>query len=266
MRLALVQLEPELLRVEANLAAALAAMQPLEADLYLLPELFPSGYTFTAAAEVERAAEPADAGPSYAAMAAFARERGAHVAYGFAERGGDRKLYNSANLVGPTGLIGTYRKIHLFGRETLFFQPGGEAAPVWELPFGRVGMMVCFDWYFPEMTRSLALRGAELVLQPANLVLPHCPQAMITRSLENRVFTATCDRVGREVNGAVEHRFIGQSQAVSPRGEVLVRLSGERAETAVVEMDLAAARSKRVGDYNDLFGQRREELYPSVGV
>jgi len=260
-RLALVQLQPELLQVEANLEAALSAMRPLDADLHLLPELFPSGYTFGTADEVERVAEAANDGPSFAAMAGFARAHGTHVAYGFAERGRDGKLYNSANLVGPQGLVGTYRKIHLFGRETLFFQPGGEAAPVWQLPFGRVGMMVCFDWYFPEVTRSLALRGAELVLQPANLVLPHCPQAMITRSLENRVFTATCDRVGREVNGAVEHAFIGQSQAVSPKGEVLVRLSGERAETAVVEMDLAAARSKRVGEYNDLFGQRRSELY-----
>ncbi|MGH9393149.1 MAG: nitrilase-related carbon-nitrogen hydrolase [Terriglobales bacterium] len=261
MRLALIQLEPKLLEVEANLAAAGHLMRALEADVFLLPELFPSGYTFGTAAEVEAVAEVAGAGPSFAAMADCARQRGAYVCYGFAERGADGAVYNSASLVGPQGLIGTYRKMHLFGRETLFFRAGEAAAPVYELPWGRVGLMICFDWYFPELARSLALRGAELLLHPSNLVLPHCPQAMITRSLENRVFSATCDRVGREEHGGVAHAFIGASQVVSPTGEMLVRLSPDQQECAVVEIDLAAARSKRVGQYNDLFGQRRTALY-----
>jgi predicted amidohydrolase len=130
-----------------------------------------------------------------------------------------------------------------------------------DLPWGKVGLMICFDWYFPELARSLALRGAELLLQPANLVLPHCPQAMITRSLENRVFSATCDRVGVETNGEVRHSFIGSSQVVSPTGELLVRLSGDREEVARVEMDLARARSKAVGQHNDLFADRDPAHY-----
>lgn len=260
MKLALIQLRPRMLAVEANVAAALALMRTVDADLYLLPELFTSGYTFVAAAEVAAAAEPAGAGASFAALSAFAQARGAWVAYGFPERA-EETFFNSASLLGPAGLVGTYRKIHLFGREKLFFAPGAAAPPVYELPFGRVGLMICFDWYFPEVARSLALRGAELILQPANLVLPHCPEAMITRSLENHVFSATCDRVGVEQNGAVIHAFIGKSQVVSPGGEILVRLSSDAEESAVVEMDLAAARSKKIGAYNDLFADRQAALY-----
>lgn len=260
MRLCLVQLRPQMLAVEANLESALARMNAAQADLYVLPELAPSGYTFAHQDEVEAVAEQAVAGPSFEAMVGFARQRRAYVVYGFAERAGNR-VYNSANVVGPEGVVGTYRKIHLFGREKLFFAPGEAPAPVYELPWGRMGVMVCFDWYFPEVARGLALRGAELLVQPANLVLPHCPQAMITRSLENRVFSATCDRVGTESHGGVSHTFIGTSQVVSPGGEVLVRLSRAEEETAVVELDLAAACSKQVGQYNDLFADRQAALY-----
>jgi predicted amidohydrolase len=267
MKLALIQLAPRLLDRAANLEAALSWMQPAAgqaaADLYLLPELFTSGYTFVRQDEVTSCAEAAGSGTSLDALAGFARRHDCHVVYGFPERDGN-KFYNSANLVGPKGLITTYRKLHLFGREKLFFSPGEAAAPVVELPWGKVGLMICFDWYFPELARSLALRGAELLLQPANLVLPHCPQAMITRSLENRVFSATCDRVGIEENGDVRHGFIGSSQVVSPTGELLVRLSGDREEAAVVEMDLARARSKAVGQHNDLFADRAPAHYAAV--
>lgn len=260
MRLGLIQLAPRLLEVEANLQIAARMMQRIEADLYLLPELFASGYTFASRDEVAGVAEEAGSGPVFEAMLAIARQRRAYVAYGFAERDGQR-LYNSASVAGPEGLIVTYRKIHLFSREKLFFDAGRAPAPTFDLPWGRAGLMICFDWYFPEIARGLALRGTEVLLQPANLVLPHCPQAMITRALENRVFAATCDRVGSETHGGVTHTFIGSSQVVSPKGEMLVRLSRDQEETAVVELDLAAARSKKVGEHNDLFADRQAALY-----
>lgn len=253
-------MEPRLLAREANLASATRLVSQIGADVYLLPELFPSGYTFVSPDEVVATAEPATHGPTLEKLAALARERQAWIVYGFAEAA-DGRFYNSANVVSPCGHELTYRKIHLFGREKLFFTPGDAPAPVWETPWGRCGLMVCYDWLFPEIARSLALRGAELLLQPANLVMPHCPQAMITRSLENRIFTATCDRVGSETNGPVTHRFIGQSQIVSPRGEILCRLSGDREETAVLEIDLDQARSKRINEANDLFADRQPELY-----
>lgn len=260
MRLALIQFAPALLQVEANLTLALQLMASVDADVYVLPELATSGYTFAHTDEVARCAESPTLGPSVTAFASFARQHNAFVAYGYPERAAGI-FFNSANLVGPSGPLANYRKLHVFGREKLFFSTGDAPAPVVELPCGKVGLMICFDWYFPELARSLALRGAELLLHPSNLVLPHCPQAMITRSLENHVFSATCDRVGTETNGDVRHEFIGSSQVVTPLGEVLVRLARDRAETAVVEIELAQARSKAVGLYNDLFTDRQAAQY-----
>lgn len=260
MRLALIQFDPKLLQVEANVSTALAKMRDLQADVYLLPELATSGYTFAIKDEIEQCAEPATYGASLHAFAGFARAHEAFVCYGFPERS-QGKFYNSANLVGPAGLVTTYRKLHVFGREKLFFAAGDAPAPVVDLGEGKAGLMICFDWTFPEVARSLALRGAELLLHPSNLVLPHCPQAMITRALENRVFAATCDRVGSESNGSAHHDFIGSSQVVSPGGELLVRLSREQEETAVVNIDLAQARSKAVGEHNDLFADRQTAYY-----
>jgi predicted amidohydrolase len=124
-----------------------------------------------------------------------------------------------------------------------------------------MGLMICFDWFFPESMRALALAGAQIVLHPANLVLPHCPQAMITRCLENRVFAATADRVGEETGGTGSLRFIGQSQIVSPRGDLLHRLGAEEGE-AVVDVRPAEADDKRLSSGNDLFAERRPEFYP----
>jgi predicted amidohydrolase len=265
MRIALIQTAPRMLCVEANLRGALQLMREAAADLYVLPELFGSGYSFAASDEVERVAEAAQAGPTLEAMGEFARFAHAFVAYGFPERAGSR-YFNAATLVGPGGRLGTYRKIHLFGREKLFFSAGEAVPPVFDLPCGRVGMMICFDWYFPEVARSLALRGADVIAHPANLVLPNCPAGMVTRALENRVYAATCDRVGREMNGPASHHFIGNSQVVSPTGEILARLSEDREEAVVVEADIARARVKAVGQHNDLFADRAPALYEGIGL
>lgn len=265
MKVALIQMRPRLKALDANRERALALMASVPADLYVLPELFSSGYTFARADEVASAAEPAGAGPTFEALSAFARDSGAVVVYGYPERDGDR-FYNAAGTLGPSGWIGNYRKIHLFAREKLFFTAGDQPAPVFDLPWGRLGVMICFDWYFPELTRSLALGGADLIAHPSNLVLPHCPQAMLTRSLENRVFTVTCNRVGRESNGGVHYRFIGRSQVVSPKGELLIRLSANREQAVAVDVDPAQARDKSVGEMNQLWHDRRPALYTQAGA
>ena len=216
-RLAVVQTKPVFGDVAASVRVTLELMQTAPADLYVLPELFNTGYNFLDTKEVESVAEPAD-GPTSKALLEFARKNSCYVVYGFAER--DIHLYNSAALVGPAGLVGIYRKVHLFDRENLFFVPGNLGFPVFELPFGRVGIMVCFDWIFPESARTLALKGAQLIAHPSNLVLPYCPDAMVTRCLENKVFSATADRVGREQRGMFDLRFIGSSEVVTPQGEI----------------------------------------------
>ncbi len=112
------------------------------------------------------------------------------------------------------------------------------------------------------LARALALKGADLIAHPANLVLPYCPDAMVTRCLENRVWAVTANRIGTEARGGkTPLRFIGQSEVVSPRGEILYRASFDQEELRVVEIDPSAARDKCLNPYNDLFAQRRPELY-----
>jgi predicted amidohydrolase len=257
-RIAIVQTGPEFGNVAKNIADAAEIVASVEADLYVLPELFSTGYNFVNKKEVEKLAEPAD-GPSFSAMSALAAKLKAHIAYGFAERA--EQCYNSAALVGPKGMVGIYRKVHLYAKETLLFAPGDLGFPVFDLPFGKIGMMVCFDWIYPESARTLALRGAQIIAHPSNLVMPYCPDAMVTRCLENRVFTATANRIGVERRGGTELQFIGTSEIVSPSGEVLVRMGHDETGIRVVEVDLKAALNKKINRYNDLAAGRRPSEY-----
>lgn len=262
MRVSVVQLNPQFGEVQTNINAALGLMETVRADLYVLPELFNTGYNFVSEAEVNSLAEPADHGRTSQAMKEFARQKGCYVVYGFAEA--DRgQFYNSAALIGPSGLIGVYRKVHLYDRENLFFESGNVGFRVFDTPMGKIGVMICFDWIYPESARTLALKGAQLIAHPSNLVMPYCPDAMVTRCLENRVFAATADRVGVEDRGGFRLTYIGKSEIISPRGEILVRLSDNREEIAFVDVDLTLARSKRINVYNDLLADRKVEHYSS---
>lgn len=258
MILSLVQFAPERLGRRRNLDR-MESLAPARTDLVLFPELCTSGYLFADRAELMGAAEPLD-GESVTRMTAWAKARRAAVAFGLPERKGDR-VYNSAVLVGPEGLIGVYRKVHLFDRETVYFDPGEEGFSLFEWNGARIGIMICFDWVFPESARTLALLGAEILLHPSNLVLPYAQDAMITRSLENRLFTATCNRTGEDRLGEESIRYTGRSQIVSPKGVRLAEAGAETEEAISVEIDPAQARDKRFTRRNDLFLQRRPEFY-----
>jgi len=187
------------------------------------------------------------------------------IVAGLAERSGNR-CFNSAVVVGPNGIIGCYRKTHLFFEETLFFDPGDTGFQVWDIGSAKLGVMICFDWFYPEAARTLALKGAELIAHPSNLVLPHCPDSMVTRCLENRVFSVTANRIGSEARGGKERlTFIGSSEVVTPRGRILHRASRDQEELIVVDIDPAEARNKRLNSYNDLLQDRRPSFYDHQG-
>jgi predicted amidohydrolase len=164
--------------------------------------------------------------------------------------------------VGPAGFIGCYRKTHLFYEETLHFTPGDSGFHVWDIGAARIGVMICFDWYYPEAARSLALQGADILCHPSNLVLPNCPDSMPVRCLENRVFAVTCNRIGSEARGGKDRlTYIGQSEVVGPNGVILHRAPRDKEDLAVIEIDSAEARNKSLNRYNDLFRDRRPSLY-----
>jgi predicted amidohydrolase len=261
LKAAFVQTSPVFGEVRSNVDKAVSKLEALDAELIVLPELYSTGYQFRSKKELLELAEEVPSGYATKRLVEAAKAKGAYIVAGLAERAG-RKAYNSAVLVGPRGLVGTYRKAHLFWDEKKIFTKGDTPFKVYKAGKVRVGIMICFDWLFPEAARTLALAGAEVICHPSNLVLPYCPEAMITRSLENRVFTITANRVGVEerVSGK-PLRFIGTSQVTAPNGEVLARAGSRREEARVVEIEPAQARKKMITPLNDIFKDRRSDLF-----
>jgi predicted amidohydrolase len=254
------QFSPARGELDANRDRLIQALRSAPMDLLVCPELATTGYLFLAPEELRDLAEPVPGGPTCARLAEACRETGAAIVFGIAEREGDL-LYNSAVLLTPDGGAVCYRKAHLFDTEKLVFHRAGATPRHGRLGDARIGLMVCFDWRFPEMARILALEGADLLAHPANLVHPYCPEAMITRSLENGVFSVTASRTGEERVGGRTIRFAGRSQVVSPRGVRLARADGREECVRTVEINVAEARDKRVTERNDLFGDRRPDVY-----
>ncbi len=261
MRVGFYQFDPEFGEVDKNLDRVTNSLDRAEADLIVLPELFASGYQFVSREEAQQLAEPVPDGPTTRRLIEIARRRRMHIVAGLPEKAGAR-CYNSAVVVGPAGFIGCYRKTHLFYEETLHFTPGDSGFHVWDIGAARIGVMICFDWYYPEAARSLALQGADILCHPSNLVLPNCPDSMPVRCLENRVFAVTCNRIGSEARGGKDRlTYIGQSEVVGPNGVILHRAPRDKEDLAVIEIDSAEARNKSLNRYNDLFRDRRPSLY-----
>ncbi len=259
MKVGFVQNNPVFANVQKNLDRVAKLLDGRRADLFVLPELFATGYQFKNRQEVHDLAEQVPDGTTTAALTAIAKKSNAFVVAGLPEADASH-VYNSAVITGPNGYVGKYRKLHLFSTEKVCFDAGNLPLKVFDIGGAKVGVMICFDWYFPETARTLALLGADLIAHPSNLVLPHCPQAMITRCVENRVFAVTADRVGSE-DRMGPLRFIGQSQVVDPGGNIMTRASETEEEVQTIAIDLEKARDKSLNPHNHLFKDRREDFY-----
>jgi predicted amidohydrolase len=261
MRAGFLQFTPVFGDIRGNVGKVLRALSAGQADLVVLPELFSTGYQFVSKDEVEELSEEVPAGFTTRSLIGLSREKSVYIVAGLAERAGAR-LYNSAVFTGPDGFIGVYRKTHLFYEEKLWFSAGDTGFSVWKTPIGNIGVMICFDWFFPESSRTLALKGADLIAHPANLVLPYCPDAMPTRCLENRVYSVTANRTGSEQRGGKGAlRFIGMSEIVSPAGEILCRAARDSEEFGAADIDVTEARNKNLNPFNNLFKDRRTDFY-----
>ncbi|MDQ2744257.1 MAG: hydratase [Chloroflexota bacterium] len=247
-------------------------------ELIILPELCSSGYAFESADDLARAAEPIP-GPATDAWTAMAREAGCYIVGGIAEEAGD-KYFNTAVVVGPEGVVCRYRKLHLFDREKLLFSPGNLGLPVVDLPMGRIGLLICYDLRFVEVSRILAIQGVDLIAVPTNWVPTfgpsignrdglwdaegHCPQGKTMQMLAglNQVFMAAADRVGTE--GSCH--FLGASLVADPWGNILLGpLSGSKEEVAVCTVDLQESQRARVrGPRIAPYEERRTDVYGDV--
>ncbi len=260
MRVGYLQFGPVFGEKQANRDRVAGFLSDVKADLIVLPEFFASGYVFESREELMELAEE-DGGESFAFLNDLSRRMGAAIVGSIAERVGD-DCYNTCVLSSGGDIKARYRKVHLFDREKELFTPGDLPFDVYDLRGVKVGMMVCFDWVFPEAMRALALKGAQIVCHPSNLVLPFCPRAMITRCIENGVYAITTNRVGTEARAGIELTFIGMSQVIGPRGEVLMRANEVEEDLRIIDINPALADDKMITQRNHLIDDRRPEFYP----
>ena len=276
-RVAVVQFEPRVgvENLGANAAAVeerITAAADNGADLIVLPELATTGYVFLNRAEAFAHAETVPDGPTVDMLERLARARGLYLVACVVERDGDR-LFDTAVLVGPEGYIGRDRKTHLWNTEKLWFTPGDEGYVVFDTPIGRIGLLVCWDIWFPETARIVSQMGADIICIPTGWVWTPPPlydasgvcmaaHLTITAAHANNVFIATADRIGEERGAG----FMGNSLIASTTGWPIDRIAGPDEDTIIyADVDLTAARTAPIwNQLNDLHRDRRTDLYDQM--
>lgn len=267
-RVACQQIAPKLGDLDANRTLALAAIREAAqdgAEVVVLPELITSGYMFTSTDEAAAAAIT----PEHEILREWAAEAARAdivLVGGFCELGSDGGIYNSAAVFDATGPRAVYRKLHLWDRETLIFAPGTEPPPVIDTRVGRISVIICYDLEFPELTRSVALAGAQLLVVPTNWPLvarpdgERPPEALIAMAAArvNRMAVVCADRIGTERG----MEWTGGATIIGVDGWV----AAESREPGLLsaEVDLVPALDKRLTDHADAFGDRRPELYAGI--
>jgi len=261
LKVALAQIETKTGRPEANPAAAtLLARQAARAgvNLLLLPELWAVG---NALPQARQLADRPGRG-IFAAMKRLALDHRLCVAGSHLEQGEDGAIYNRAVLYDPAGAkIATYRKVHLF-------RPMGEAdhlaagqiAPVWDLPWGKTALAVCYDLRFPELFRVFREAGAELLILPAEWPIQRAAHWRIllqARAIENQMAVIACNQAGRDA----QYQYAGHSMVIDPRGRVIAE-ADEKPALLIATLDteeVAAARENF-----PVWEDRRPEVYQAA--
>lgn len=263
-RIACCQFAPEIADVAANQDQAvhhIGAAVEQGADVVVLPELATSGYMLADDREARSVALTAD-DPVFEAWSQVAGD--AVVVGGFCELGADGLLYNSAVALDRDGVVAVYRKTHLWDREKLIFTPGAVAPTVTHTRHGAMAIMVCYDLEFAELTRKVAVAGAELIAAPVNWPLFDRPEGehpgevitAMSTARTNKVAVVACDRAGVERGQA----WTEGSMIVNPDGWVAASV-GPGVGIATAELDLAATHDKSLTEHVDLIGDRRLDLY-----
>jgi predicted amidohydrolase len=255
-----IQFQPALAEPEENIRR----LEPLfdrvrGSRLVVLPELSNSGYNFKEYKEAFHYAEViGKKGDFQDFLIAQAKAKNIYIVSGINEKEGD-KLFNTAILVGSEGIIGKYRKVHLFMNEKDIFQRGNAGFPVFDLGGFKIGMMICFDYLFPEPWRLMAQKGADLICHPANLLTMNAHRCLPGLSLMNRIFIATSNRIGTE--GDIT--FSGLSVFTDPTGIITRMASPDMTEIITTEIDTDLSGNKMITARNHVFNDRLPEMYIS---
>lgn len=256
MKIALVQFSPVL----NNLSATLIILKPLlekckDADIVILPELANSGYNFKSEKEAFQCAESVDSSVFIDELKIYCERFNFSIATGFCEIEND-KLYNTAIFFNHKQVFLKYRKLHLFMNEKNIFHKGDLNLPICDFMGTRIAFLICFDWMFPEVWRTLALRGVDFIIHPSNLVLEYAQKVIPSYCIVNKIYVATVNRIGTEN----DLTFTGNSIFIDPKGSNLVNFS-KKTDVQIVDVELNTARDKNVTIMNNAFTDRRTDIY-----
>lgn len=225
--------------------------QAHDADLIVLPELANSGYNFE---NRDRAMSFASGCP-HSGFIDFLREHavdnGVCIVSGFLEKHGD-ELFNSSVFLSPDGTVGKYRKMHLFMNEKHIFSPGNLGLPVFDIGKYKLGMLICFDYLFPEIWRIMALKGADIIAHPSNLITQNAHKVVPAQAIMNGYFVLTTNRVGTEGDLS----FSGSSFIVDPRGNKITELDGTEEQVGITDIDPMLSRDKMITPGNHILNDR----------
>lgn len=259
--LACVQFTPTYRNVADNIERIGDIIASVNADVIVFPELATSGYLFSSASDVQPFALRPESPEIYSIIQA-GEQSGASVIIGFPELA-DEGVYNSALVCSGGVILDVYRKVHLFSNEKDVFLPGNLGFRVVELSHLdlRLGTMICFDWRFPEAARLLALAGADLIACPSNLVTPLWPIVMPARAIENKVYLAVANRTGIERTARAVVEFGGKSAVYDYEGSVITQAGNSEDIILTAEIYPSRTRDKAVNDRNNIFEDRRPEMY-----
>ncbi len=257
MKIAIIQFEPLLGKLKQTMSKLSSLLSTCkDADLIILPELANSGYNFNSKEEALEYSEDLKNSEFVNFLIENVKKLNAGIVAGINERDGE-KLYNSAILVDETGVIGKYRKLHLFLNEPDFFEKGDTGLPIFDFKGYKIGMLICFDWMIPEIWRQMALNNVDLICHPSNLVLPYAQSVIPAYAIINHIYIATANRIGTE-RGVT---FSGQSIVANPFGIVIGQLSKTKEEVLIVDVNLELSRNKNITERNHLFDDRRLDVF-----
>jgi len=228
-------------------------------DILVLPELANSGYNFSSAEEARSYSETMDNSSFLEFLRETSRKRNIYIVSGFNEND-NNQIYNTAIMTGPEGITGKYRKVHLFMNEKDYFTPGDLGFPVFRTELGFLGMLVCFDYIFPEAWRIIGMKGASIICHPSNLVTPYAQKVIPAHSIINRVFVITANRTGTEG----DLTFTGQSFIADPDGNIFCKASENETVLNIREIDPARSDNKMITARNHVFNDRRPGSYKEL--
>jgi len=258
MKVAVVQFSPVLGSHEKSYEALVPLLNKAKgSQLIVLPELANSGYNFSDRGQAYKLSEYPRNSEFVDHLTSFCRINGCTIVTGFNERS-KHDIYNSALVISKKGIVGKYRKVHLFMNEKDIFKAGDLQPEIFDVQGIKLGTLICFDWIFPEIWRKLALMGADLVCHPSNLVLPgKAQQAIPVQAMMNKIFIATANRIGTEG----DLTFTGNSIVANPDGKVIASASSDQPEVIFADIDTSQSRNKMATSRNHVFDDRRPEFY-----